>query len=188
LRSQGIPGQDGGDVESRREHPRGKSEATRSNGAYAAVSMVLEGAPGRYRALIVKRVDNALDPWSGDWALPGGRMEASDPDLHATAVRETLEETGIDLSSSAEFMFDMDFFSPTNAPQMLVKPFVFRLIVPVEVRLSRELVDYIWAPLDGLRERADERGRPEFRLREGAVIWGMTARIIVEAKRRLGAR
>ena len=156
--------------------------------SYAAVSVILDCASGRCRVLLVKRVENSRDPWSGDWALPGGRMEPEDSDLRATSVRETLEETGIDLRSSAEFMFELDFFSPTNAPWMRVKPFVYRLLRPVEVRLSEELVRYEWAYLDELRESTDEAGRPEFRLAGGERIWGMTARILVATKERLGLR
>ncbi|BBE41809.1 NUDIX hydrolase [Conexivisphaera calida] len=152
------------------------------------MSVLLDGGSGRYRVLVVKRVESSIDPWSGDWALPGGRMEATDPDLRATAVRETLEETGIDLRSSAEFMFELDFFSPTNAPWMHVKPFAYRLLRHVDVRLSRELSDYVWVYLDDLRESIDQSGRPEFRLAGGGRIWGMTARILLAVKERLGYR
>jgi len=152
------------------------------------VSVLLDEESGRYRVLVVKRVESSIDPWSGDWALPGGRMESTDPDLRATAIRETFEETGIDLMSSAEFMFELDFFSPTNAPQMHVKPFAYRLLKRVDVRLSHELSDYMWVYLDELRESIDQSGRPEFRLVGGGRIWGMTARILLAVKERLGYR
>ncbi|MGC8555917.1 MAG: NUDIX hydrolase [Conexivisphaera sp.] len=150
---------------------------------YAAVSVVIDARVSR--VLIVKRAESSVDPWSGDWALPGGRMEPTDPNLRATALRETLEETGIDLRSSAELMFEMNFFSPSNAPWMLVKPFAFRLLRDVEVRLSPELVRYQWVPLSQLAESRDAAGRPEFVLEGGERIWGMTARILVEVRRRL---
>src|SRR5439155_1604605 len=64
----------------------------------AAVALVLiEGREG-LEALFIHRAERAGDPWSGQVALPGGRHEPSDPDLLATAIRETLEETGVDLS------------------------------------------------------------------------------------------
>ncbi|MFP3234837.1 MAG: CoA pyrophosphatase [Nitrososphaeria archaeon] len=152
---------------------------------YAAVSVVLD--PGARRVLIVKRTESPGDPWSGDWALPGGRMEPSDADLRQTAIRETMEETGIRLDSDAEQLLELDFFSPSNAPWILVKPFVFRLLRDVEVRLSGELARYAWVPLEGLRASRDATGRPEFLLEDGERIWGMTARILLEVKARLGA-
>ncbi len=140
---------------------------------------------GRRAVLVVKRAESSKDPWSGDWALPGGRMEPTDPDLRATAIRETLEETGIDLRRSAEPLFELRFFTPSNAPWMLVKPFVYRLLSPVEVRLSSELTEYIWIDLEDLRVSWDWLGRPEFRLEGSNRIWGMTARILLEVKRRM---
>jgi 8-oxo-dGTP pyrophosphatase MutT (NUDIX family) len=45
--------------------------------------------------LILRRVDNLEDPWSGHFSFPGGRKEDKDPDLLTTCIRETKEETGI---------------------------------------------------------------------------------------------
>ena len=49
--------------------------------------------------LFIKRAEWAGDPWSGQVAFPGGRHEPHDPDLLTTSVRETQEETGIDLAA-----------------------------------------------------------------------------------------
>ena len=73
----------------------------------AAVALVLlEGAQG-LEIILIKRAERGDDPWSGQIALPGGRYEVGDPDLEATAVRETSEETGVDLSG-AERMGALD--------------------------------------------------------------------------------
>ena len=52
------------------------------------------------RLLVVKRSEKEGDPWSGHWALPGGRWQEGDEDLGATLRREVLEETGIDIGSA----------------------------------------------------------------------------------------
>ena len=51
--------------------------------------------------LLIKRSTNERDPWSGHMALPGGRWEPGDAGLKQTAIRETLEETGVDLTQES---------------------------------------------------------------------------------------
>ena len=44
--------------------------------------------------LLVQRQAHPHDPWSGHWALPGGRIEATDPNSRFTSQRESQEECG----------------------------------------------------------------------------------------------
>lgn len=46
--------------------------------------------------LYIKRASRAEDPWSGHVAFPGGKREGDESDMEC-AVRETLEEIGLDL-------------------------------------------------------------------------------------------
>ena len=62
----------------------------------AATALVLADlGGGRADVLFIRRATRTGDRWSGQMALPGGRRDAGDPDLEATAVRETREEVGI---------------------------------------------------------------------------------------------
>jgi len=66
----------------------------------AAVAALLHDTPDRTCVLLMKRVERTGDPWSGHISLPGGGYHAEDADLLATAIRETREELGIDLTSA----------------------------------------------------------------------------------------
>ncbi|WP_028583451.1 NUDIX hydrolase [Desulfogranum mediterraneum] len=50
--------------------------------------------------LVLKRSNNPRDPWSGQYAFPGGRRDHQDHNLLDTCVRETYEECGIELPST----------------------------------------------------------------------------------------
>ena len=64
----------------------------------AAVALVLLEGPEGLEILLIRRAERVDDPWSGQIAFPGGRYDVGDRDLETTAIRETREETGVDLS------------------------------------------------------------------------------------------
>jgi 8-oxo-dGTP pyrophosphatase MutT (NUDIX family) len=155
----------------------------------AAVAVILApAAEGELALLFIKRAEHPKDPWSGQMALPGGRRDASDPNLLATAIRETAEETGIALQPE-EVVGELDDLSPVSPhlPPLVVRPFVFGLPETPTVRLSAEATLHLWVPRVRMAEHRTEEtvvvagGRqltvPGYRI--GAhFIWGMTERII----------
>lgn len=122
--------------------------------------------------------------------LPGGRREPGDAHLLATAIRETEEEVGLDLSR-AELLGALDDQVPTTPllPPIIVRPHVFLLgSVPDQLRLSGEVQYVRWAALGELRRPEvyrpfsfEHQGvritRPGYHL-GGDVVWGMTERIL----------
>ena len=70
------------------------------NDRRAAVALILRDGAAGIELLFIRRAEHPMDPWSGQMAFPGGRAEPGDRDLEATAIRETLEEIGLDLGEA----------------------------------------------------------------------------------------
>ena len=135
----------------------------------------------------MKRVERVGDPWSGHISLPGGRDDASDPDLLATAIRETHEELGIDLAG-ARLLGSLPVLSPlTSGPSGIeVTPFVFVTHAAVEPQPGPEAASAFWLPIELAASGALDdtytypgttRTFPSWRF-EGHTIWGLTWRIL----------
>lgn len=116
----------------------------------AAILLVLrERQDGEPELLMIKRAEAEGDPWSGHIACPGGRWEPDDTDLCATAVRETLEETGVDVARDGRIIGQLDDLSPTSRalPPIIIRPFVAIVRDDVEIVPSAEVALAFWVPL-----------------------------------------
>ena len=168
----------------------------------AAVALVLRGGTEGPELLVIKRSEAERDHWSGHLALPGGRAEAEDENLQATAVRETLEEVGLDLRAGGEVLGRLGTVTPRSplVPPISVTPFL--AIAPPEYHagsadgaprrlvLSGEVAAAFWIPVDELKRggrsavfrmafagvKREWPGYPS----EHGVIWGITERILTE--------
>jgi 8-oxo-dGTP pyrophosphatase MutT (NUDIX family) len=123
-------------------------------------------------------------------ALPGGRRDRADGDLEATARRETLEETGVDLSV-ANPLGRLEDVAPSSPrlPKLTIAPYVFGVAGDAEARVaSREIEQVFWVSLDALlahesRSVVDiplpggSRSFPSL-LVSGEHVWGLTYRIL----------
>ncbi|MBI3554561.1 MAG: CoA pyrophosphatase [Elusimicrobia bacterium] len=158
--------------------------ARREAAPTAAVALVLTKD---FQLLLIRRAEHPRDPWSGQMALPGGSRDAGDSSFLDTARRETLEETGIDLSG-AEFLGELDDLAPRtpSLPPVIVRPFVFGLSARVAVRPSDEVAGHLWVGLEKLKASAGaaevkfrgETHRVGAYLASDPPVWGMTHRIL----------
>lgn len=167
------------------ESPREVNSGDRQQ---ASVALVLTPAgPTDLSLLLIRRARRVGDPWSGHMALPGGRKDAGDSDLLATAIRETGEETGVDLRG-APLLGQLDDLQPTTPvlPPITVRPYVFGLPSVPTVVPNHEVDAISWVRLSALIQSetrttirvGNVHRTVEAYLSHGDVIWGMTHRIL----------
>ena len=159
----------------------------------AAVALVLRPGTGGAGPdlLLMRRAEHPQDPWSGQVSLPGGRHEEHDPDLVATAMRETREEVSVDLDAHASLLGSLQPLRARARGRVVpmdVAPFVFGLDAPVQPIAGEEASEVFWLPLEPVlrgeldapfeyRQGEIHRELPSWRY-EGRVVWGMTHRIV----------
>lgn len=158
----------------------------------AAVATLLRwGDPAGPEVLLMRRAEAAGDQWSGQVCLPGGKAEPGDADLHATALRETREEVGIELSQCSRYLGPLDALPAMARGRILstsISPFVFQQTSRVEIRLGAEAAHAFWLPLaraaggefDSHYDYDTGKGNlklPCWRY-EGEVIWGLTFKML----------
>jgi 8-oxo-dGTP pyrophosphatase MutT (NUDIX family) len=159
--------------------------------ARAAVAIILRASPASgLELLLILRAERAGDPWSGQVALPGGRRDASDATLQDTAIRETLEETGIDLNASGVILGSIDDLQPRTPtlPPIVVTPFVAAVSHDVAIEPSPEVADAFWVPWstfanpDVVDESTVKVRGSEWHVSSYVIgqriVWGMTERML----------
>ena len=158
----------------------------------AAVAAVLRFPSSGPEVLLLKRADNPRDPWSGNVAFPGGRRDPEDPDDLATALRETREESGIDLLRHGRHLGPLDdlhAMARGKRTGLVIAPHVFELHTDEEPRLqATEIAAYRWAPVGPLlrgEQRTSHPYRHEGQLYhlpaydvEGWIVWGLTFQML----------
>ena len=157
----------------------------------AAVAILVRwGRDDEPELFFIRRAEYEGDPWSGHVAFPGGREEPGDGSLLDTAMRETFEETGIDLRGRAELLGVLHDLMPRTVllPPVVVRPYVFIIGDTPEPVLSSEVAGSFWVPLTALLDRSVwkdtmvragqvEISRLAFH-HEGNIVWGMTEKIL----------
>ncbi|WP_417223450.1 NUDIX hydrolase [Amphritea sp.] len=156
-------------------------------GPQASVLIALTDNPAGPEVILTRRSDN-LSTHSGEIAFPGGKRDATDPDLLFTALREAEEEVGLNPAR-------VDIVGPLgdvlSKHKLQVRPYVG--IIPMETELIPNLdeLDRIHrVPLsffledhrhhtDKIKFRGMTHYVPAYEF-EGDIIWGLTAYMLVE--------
>jgi 8-oxo-dGTP pyrophosphatase MutT (NUDIX family) len=154
-------------------------------GARRAAVLVLVGQGDDGPEILFVERAATMRTHAGQIALPGGAADPDDPDLAATAVREAVEETGVEshgitvLGSLPAAHVAVSGFDVTAVVAWWQRPSPVRAVDPREVA-SLHLVS--------VAELTDPAGRvqvrhpsgytgPGFQVR-GMLIWGLTAYLI----------
>ena len=156
----------------------------------ASVAVILHDGDEGIEALFIHRAERAGDTWSGQIAFPGGRRDPGDADLLATAIRETMEEVGVDLSSAERLGVLDDLYPRTPVlPPVVVRPFVFALTARPMIVVSPEVQSAFWVSFRALHSPGvsgtftvdhpgiPRRAMPAYTLGKHT-IWGMSERIL----------
>jgi 8-oxo-dGTP pyrophosphatase MutT (NUDIX family) len=177
-------------IRSLAERP-GREVAIQGKMRAAAILLALRArADGEPELLMIKRADAERDPWSGHIACPGGRREPTDADLADTAVRETIEETGVDVVRDGRLLGHLDDLSPVSPhlPPLVIRPFVALVRADVVIVPSEEVAAAFWVPLaefrtdsawgmDVVHVRGVDRRVSVFR-HGSYTVWGLTERVL----------
>ena len=156
--------------------------------ASAAVAIVLRERHSGLEILFIERARHDSDPWSGDIAFPGGRLEKDDVDPRSAAERETGEEIDLDLGTT-EYLGRLSDLT-TADERLVVAAFVY-CVEGAVLRLSSEVADAFWTPVSRLldpsrqsnrifRHRGVDRVFPTIDLLGPGrpVLWGVTYRFV----------
>ena len=160
----------------------------------AAVAIILqETAEDGVSVLIIERARHDGDPWSGDLAFPGGRLEPGDATPRAAAERETFEEVGLALGGTEYLgrLGDLRGHRRFRQTGLAVSAHVFIMASPGPVDLDRsEVRSSLWFPLEAILDaerhvayRSSETGSmrfPGILVGEPGrhVVWGLTYRFL----------
>jgi 8-oxo-dGTP pyrophosphatase MutT (NUDIX family) len=166
----------------------------------AAVAAVFRSGDAGTEVLFIERATKAGDPWSGQMAFPGGRVEDVDSHSAATAERETFEEIGLDLDSVER----LGSFSPIEGgprgsrQKLIVHPHAYWFDGErPELVLNHEVAATVWVPTAHLAdeenhvdyewERFPDQAWPGVSVEGGRIVWGLTLRMLEDLFRRLGS-
>lgn len=135
------------------DHQPELSQAT--DGKHASVALILRNGSQGPEVLFIRRAEHEGDPWSGDVAFPGGRVEKKDENPRKAAERETLEEIGLDLEKAA-FLGQIDDIQGAYLP-VRISCYAYCLNETPQLKHNYEVVNSFWIPISTLQ--APERNR-----------------------------
>lgn len=147
----------------------------------AAVLLVVWGDPPH---IMMTEKPQHMRVHAGEISFPGGKPEGIDSDLCDTAMRETLEETGLQIDRK-DVIGQLEPVSTLNSGYLIL-PFVSVIRDASSVVPNEEVKEILHIPLIPLLKtmapdvmHGPHKDMYEFRHR-GRQIWGASARILMQ--------
>ena len=163
-----------------------KNSHPRSMGTFkpACVFLLLYEKQGELRIPAILKADNKGYPWANQVALPGGRIERTDPTPRDTAYRELEEELGItrshvdDMGSIGHFRTlkntEIEVFTGIWDEQETLCYDEYEIARIIDVPVNQLLETHFAEGLAGRDPGWEELMYPV----DDVVIWGVTAKIL----------
>ena len=155
----------------------------------AAVSIVISSLEDTEKEIILIKRPEYDGHHSGQVSFPGGKEEPGDKNLHSTAMRETYEEIGIQLTKE-NYLGDLTpLFIPVS--RFMVHPYIFIKHTPMDFRIDssevaytilfqlKKLLDTKLIKTTCLHIKGHTIQTPYYAI-ENEIVWGATAMILAE--------
>ena len=153
----------------------------------AGVLILLYVKDGRLTVLLTRRTER-VNHHRGQISLPGGEQHLGES-LEATALRETVEELGLDLAAARVLGRLTPLYIPPS--NFCIYPTVAVIPGPLAVRMQpEEVAEVIEVPVDHLADGTNTRRETRryggldhdvpFYEFQGHKIWGATAMVLAE--------
>jgi 8-oxo-dGTP pyrophosphatase MutT (NUDIX family) len=151
-----------------------------ANARASAVGVVLIADDVGRACFVLTRRAESLRRHSGQWALPGGRLDAGEAAVDA-ARREVFEEVGVRLSAESALGQLDDFLTRSRH---LIAPFVFWADSVIDLQIDpNEVAAAHRVPLEQLEQPENPRRQPllHFQLTvPGTTVYAPTAAILYQ--------
>ncbi len=158
----------------------------------AAVSIILrDGAEGT-EFLMIQRASHDGDPWSGQMAFPGGKIDSGDKSAKDAAIRETREEVGLQLTACDYIgrLDDLYGLRVNNKFSVHVACFVFKPQSEAVLSSNYEVADMVWVSMKHLlkpknshdfyhpHDTSIKMPAVKINLAKGQILWGLSLRML----------
>ncbi len=147
------------------------------------VNIILDLSGGMPSTILIKRVEDLRDPWSGDICFPGGKVE-EDEDILDALYRETLEEICL-APKDYEIIGFLPSMRPSNLPETCVVPVLSIKSSKILPLPGLEATRVYYMLLDSrilYRIRSYQARKKDvvegYRLHMNEVVWGLTYRVL----------
>ncbi len=166
----------------------------------AAVAIILRDTDNGAEMLLMQRAFHPKDPWSGQMAFPGGKIDPTDASPKAAAIREAYEEVGVELKAE-DFVCRLDDLYGLKANQTFsvhISCYVFKPQRELVLQANEEVADMLWLPISHLNDQSNAHdyfhpkdsslSMPAVMINEAKsqILWGLSLRMLITLYRILG--